>query len=174
MSRRAPSSRSAPAHHPPAARAPIRPIPKTAPGSPATAPGWQNPADYSASTERVSGAIFMLLHRFHRFRIEPRYAPRSPRRCRCANAGPARPAICAISARVNSRAICPSNFPRRRQRDMVNIHVQPHADRIRRDQEINLAVLIHLDLFIAPVRGDSAPSTTAVPPRCRLINSAIA
>ena len=57
--------------------------------------------------------------------------------------------------------------------DMVHIHVQPHADGVGRDQEIDLAVLIERHLGVAGA-GLSAPSTTALPPRRRRISSAMA
>ena len=36
-----------------------------------------------------------------------------------------------------------------RQCDMVDIHIQPHTNRICGNQEINIAILIHLNLFVA-------------------------
>ena len=32
---------------------------------------------------------------------------------------------------------------------MVDIHIQTHANRICGNQEINIAILIHLNLFVA-------------------------
>ena len=56
--------------------------------------------------------------------------------------------------------------------DMVEIHVEAHADRVGGDQIVDLAGLEHADLGVARPRADSAPSTTAVPPRWRRISSA--
>ena len=39
--------------------------------------------------------------------------------------------------------------------DMVHIHVQPHADGIRRHEEIHLAVLVHLHLRVAGARAEA-------------------
>ena len=57
--------------------------------------------------------------------------------------------------------------------DMVDIHVEAHADGIGRHQEIHIARLVELDLRVAGARADSAPSTTAAPPRWRRISSAM-
>ena len=57
--------------------------------------------------------------------------------------------------------------------DMVEIHVEAHADRVGRDQVIDLARLEEPDLRVAGARAQ-APSTTAVPPRWRRISSASA
>ena len=40
----------------------------------------------------------------------------------------------------------------RGKRDMMNIHIQPHANRICGNQEIHISILIHLNLFIARAR----------------------
>ena len=42
------------------------------------------------------------------------------------------------------------------QRDMADIHIQPHANRICRDQKINITVLIQLYLGIAGPRRERA------------------
>ena len=39
------------------------------------------------------------------------------------------------------------------ERNMVDIHIEPHADRIGRDQEIDLSRLVHGDLRIARARA---------------------
>ena len=57
--------------------------------------------------------------------------------------------------------------------DMVEIHVEAHADRVGRDEVIDLAGLEEADLGVARPRRE-APSTTAVPPRWRRISSASA
>ena len=52
--------------------------------------------------------------------------------------------------------------------DMADIHVQPHADGIRRNQIINLTRLIHGDLRVARGRRQRAHDngrTTACPPQ---------
>ena len=56
---------------------------------------------------------------------------------------------------------------------MVDIHVQPHADGVGRDQVIDLAGLVQRHLGVAGA-GLKAPITTAVPPRWRRISSAMA
>ena len=50
----------------------------------------------------------------------------------------------------------PIKFAERREGDMVHVHVEPHADRIRRDEIINLARLEHRDLRIAGTRAERA------------------
>ena len=55
--------------------------------------------------------------------------------------------------RAHSAAI---ELGRRRKRDMVDVEVQPHADGIRGDQIIDIAVLIHLYLRVARARGQRA------------------
>ena len=57
---------------------------------------------------------------------------------------------------------------------MVDIHVEPHADGVRRHQIVDLARLDTCATWALRVRGLSAPSTTAVPPRWRRIVSASA
>ena len=39
------------------------------------------------------------------------------------------------------------------ERDMGDVHVEPHPDRVGRDQIIDLARLIHRDLRVARARG---------------------
>ena len=58
--------------------------------------------------------------------------------------------------------------------DMVDVHVEAHADRVGRDQEVDLAGLEELDLGVAGARAQSDPITTAAPPRWRRISSAMA
>ena len=58
--------------------------------------------------------------------------------------------------------------------DVVDIHVQAHADRVGGDQEIDLLLLIQRDLGVAGARAESRPMTTAQPPRRRRISSAMA
>ncbi len=61
----------------------------------------------------------------------------------------------------------------RREGDVIDVEIEAHADGIGRDKKIDIARLIQRDWALR-VRGDSAPSTTAVPPRWRRINSAMA
>ena len=48
----------------------------------------------------------------------------------------------------------PIKFRERRKGNMVNVQIQPHANRICRNQKINLAILIHVDLRIARARTE--------------------
>ena len=54
---------------------------------------------------------------------------------------------------------------------MIDVEIEPHADGVGGDQIIHVARLVERDLRVA--RGDSAPMTTAAPPRWRRISSAI-
>ncbi|GIR46329.1 MAG: hypothetical protein CM15mP55_3050 [Hyphomicrobiales bacterium] len=56
---------------------------------------------------------------------------------------------------------------------MVDIHIQPHANGIGGDQKIHLARLIMATCALR-VRGLNPPITTAAPPRCWRITSAMA
>ncbi len=47
----------------------------------------------------------------------------------------------------------PIEFLQRRKRHMVDIKVQPHANRIRGNQVINITVLVHLNLRVAGPRA---------------------
>ena len=62
---------------------------------------------------------------------------------------PARPAICAISAIVSRRSRRAVELLEAREGDMGHVHVEAHADRIGRDQIIDLAALEHRDLGVA-------------------------
>ena len=53
-----------------------------------------------------------------------------------------------------------------RQRDMAEIQIESHADRIGRNQEINIAILVEINLRIAgtraePAHDNSRPTTLA-------------
>ena len=58
--------------------------------------------------------------------------------------------------------------------DMVDVHVEAHADRVGGDQEVDLAGLVERDLGVAGARAKATPITTAAPPRWRRISSAMA
>ena len=58
--------------------------------------------------------------------------------------------------------------------DMVDVEIEAHADGVGGDQIVDVAGLVERDLRVAGARADSAPSTTAAPPRWRRISSAIA
>ena len=62
---------------------------------------------------------------------------------------PARPAIWPTSGGLRRRGRCPSNLDRLGEGDMVHVHVQPHPDRVRRDQEVHLLFLIERHLGVA-------------------------
>ena len=64
-------------------------------------------------------------------------------------------------------------FAQAREGNVIEIEIEAHADGVGRYQEIDIAVLIERNLCIARA-GESAPSTTAPPPRWRLTNSAMA
>ena len=87
-----------------------------------------------------------------------RAAPHRPwcRRCRrsCAGrrgrrSGRSRPAI-------SRRGPRPSNLRQSGEGDMVEVHVEAHADRVGRDQVIDLAGLEHADLGVARARAERA------------------
>ena len=50
----------------------------------------------------------------------------------------------------------PSNLRKPGEGDMVDVHVEPHADRVGRDQEIDLAGLEQGDLRVAGARAERA------------------
>ena len=62
---------------------------------------------------------------------------------------PARPAICAISAAIESAGTPAVKFVDPGKGDMVEIHVEPHSDRVRGNEIIDLAGLKHADLRVA-------------------------
>jgi hypothetical protein len=64
-------------------------------------------------------------------------------------------------------------FPVRGEGDVIDVEVEPHADRVGRDEIIDIAGLVERDLGIAGPRRER-PSTTAAPPFCRRISSAMA
>ena len=76
---------------------------------------------------------------------------------------PARPAICAISAAVQpARAVAVVLVTRRAKGDVVNVHVQAHADRVGGDQEIDLLLSWYSATWALRVRGEPGePITTA-------------
>jgi hypothetical protein len=57
--------------------------------------------------------------------------------------------------------------------DVIDVEVEPHADRVGRDQIIDVAILKHRDLRVAGARRQRAQNHRA-PPCWRRINSAIA
>ena len=59
------------------------------------------------------------------------------------------------------------------ERDVIDIEVQSHADGVGRDEIIDVTGLQSSTCALR-VRGESAPSTTAAPPRWRRMSSAIA
>ena len=50
----------------------------------------------------------------------------------------------------------PVEFAQRRKADMGNIHIQPHADRVGRDQIIDFTGLKHIDLRVSGPRAERA------------------
>ena len=69
---------------------------------------------------------------------------------------PARPAICAISAGVSGRRRAAVELAQRGEGDVVDVHVEAHADRVGRDQVVDLAGLVHRDLGVAGARAERA------------------
>ena len=57
---------------------------------------------------------------------------------------------------------------------MIDVEIETHADGVGGDQIVDVAGLVQLDLGVAGARADSAPSTTAAPPRWRRMSSAMA
>ena len=86
---------------------------------------------------------------------------------------PARPAIWRDLLRIEPTRAPAVELAQAGEGDMVDVHVEPHADRVGRDQEVDLAGLEQFDLRVAGA-GDSEPITTAAPPRWRRISSAMA
>jgi hypothetical protein len=68
----------------------------------------------------------------------------------------------------------PVKLAQRGEGDMGDIHVEAHADRVGSDEIIDLARLEHRDLAHCGCAGESAPITTAAPPRSRRSISATA
>ena len=66
---------------------------------------------------------------------------------------PARPAICAISAGGQPPRPAPVEFADPGEGDMVEVHVETHADRVGRDEIVDLAGLEHADLRVARSRA---------------------
>ena len=58
--------------------------------------------------------------------------------------------------RIEPAQPTPVEFAQSGERDMVDIHVQPHPDRIGRDQEIDFAGLEQIDLGVASTRTERA------------------
>ena len=71
---------------------------------------------------------------------------------------PARPAICAISGAVRRRGARPSNLHQLGEGDVVDVHVEAHADGVGGDQVVDLAGLVHRDLGVAGARATARPS----------------
>src|SRR6516165_3693817 len=72
--------------------------------------------------------------------------------------------------RIKSAKLVAVEFAVGGEGDVVDIEVEPHADSVSGDEIFDVAQLVERALR---VRGLSAPSTTAAPPRWRRINSAI-
>ncbi len=58
--------------------------------------------------------------------------------------------------------------------DVVDVEVEPHADGVGGDEDSRRRRTGTAATWALRVRGESAPSTTAAPPRWRRISSAMA
>src|SRR3984957_1122565 len=58
--------------------------------------------------------------------------------------------------RIEPALTSPVEFAQSGEGDMVDIHVQPHPDRVGRDQEVDFAGLEQIDLGIARARAERA------------------
>ena len=98
----------------------------------------------------------VVLDRLDRLLVQPADIDRWCRRCRRSCAG-RRGRRSARSRRRAAAASCrPSYLRNAREPDMVHVHVQAHADRVGRDQVVDLARLEHLDLGVARARAERA------------------
>ena len=69
---------------------------------------------------------------------------------------PARPAIWAISAACRRPRLAAVELAQAGEGDVVDIHVEAHADRVGRDQVVDLAGLVERDLGVAGARAERA------------------
>ena len=69
---------------------------------------------------------------------------------------PARPAICADLGRGQPARAVAVELAQAGEGDMVDVHVEAHADGVGGDQEVDLAVLVQRHLGVARARRERA------------------
>ena len=97
----------------------------------------------------------MVLQRVHQLRLERRAAPRGAEGAVARGAAGAARDLRELG-RIEPAELIAVVFAVGGERDVIDVEVEPHADRIGGDEIIDVAVLEHLDLRIACARRERA------------------